>query len=326
MPQPEIDTEKEIFPVATVPTCEDISLANIVGIPCSYVSCFGRNISRSDTNLHDKKKDIRTGPDVTVETLDTLKTANGIIFDTDREVLVNGNENISDLATRGEAKVEEIQAEGPVDRELTRFVPKEEPRSEFHEKIMENSDSLDRQPAKMIQSSELSALAPLNSGLIYLTKGRQGPSTMNFLGELAILLCKTRLAKLILIQTCRDDHRRDPGDTLVRSRSDAWMVSGKADYRLDKVETDDKGLVRAERHQGVDEAKASKENSLPYCSRKLIFMNMLQVRMTYREQMLQVKAEDEAHEEQAHDEEHVQVEEQVDDEEQDLIDKLEQVN
>ena len=48
--------------------------------------------------------------------------------------------------------------------------------------------------------------------------------------------------------------------------------------------------MRAERHQCVDEAKASKEKSLPYCSRKLIFMNMLQVRMTYRKQMLQVKA------------------------------------
>ena len=213
-------------------------------------------------------------------------------------------------------------------------------------KPLNEEDFTMKETVEMVESNEFSGFVPFSSELIYWThwtKDRFGPNMKKFRGpdKLAILSFKTRLAKLILIQAHRKDHRRDLEDTLFRSRSDAWIVRGKADYRLDKVEKseiddkgleraawviDDKGLVRAERHQGVDEAKASKEKSLPYCSRKLIFMNMLQVRMTYREQMLQVKAEYEAHEEQAHDEEHVQVEEQVDDEEQDLIDKLEQVN
>ena len=53
-------------------------------------------------------------------------------------------------------------------------------------------------------------------------KKRFGPD------KLAILSVKSRLAKLILIKAHREDHRRDPGETLFRSRSDAWIVRGRS--------------------------------------------------------------------------------------------------
>ena len=61
------------------------------------------------------------------------------------------------------------------------------------------------------------------------TRGRLGPSVKSLLGpdKLMILSCKSRLAKLIMIQCHGQDHRRDPGDTLFRSRSYAWIVRGR---------------------------------------------------------------------------------------------------
>ena len=61
------------------------------------------------------------------------------------------------------------------------------------------------------------------------TRGRLGPSVKSLLGpdKLMVLSCKSRLAKLIMIQCHGQDHRRDPGDTLFRSRSYAWIVRGR---------------------------------------------------------------------------------------------------
>ena len=61
------------------------------------------------------------------------------------------------------------------------------------------------------------------------TRGRLGPSVKRLLGpdKLMVLSCKSRLAKLIMIQCHSQDHRRDPGDTLFRSRSFAWIVRGR---------------------------------------------------------------------------------------------------
>ena len=87
-----------------------------------------------------------------------------------------------------------------------------------------------KETVEMMQTSDLSGLALFSSGLIFWTRGRMGPSMKKLLGpnKLAVLSCKTRLAKLILIQAHREDHRRDPGDTLYRSRSEAWIVRGRS--------------------------------------------------------------------------------------------------
>ena len=76
----------------------------------------------------------------------------------------------------------------------------------------------------------MSGLAPFFSQLVFWTRNRLGPSLKKRFGpdKLAILSVKSRLAKLILIKAHREDHRRDPGETLFRSRSDAWIVRGRA--------------------------------------------------------------------------------------------------
>ena len=83
---------------------------------------------------------------------------------------------------------------------------------------------------ELMKASDLSGLAPFSSQLVFWTRGRLGPSLKKLLGpdKLAILSAKSRLAKLILIKAHREDHRRDPGDTLFRSRSDAWIVRGRS--------------------------------------------------------------------------------------------------
>ena len=46
--------------------------------------------------------------------------------------------------------------------------------------------------------------------------------------RLPVLSPKSRLAKLYMIQSHEEDHRRDAGDTLYRSRKHAWVVRGRA--------------------------------------------------------------------------------------------------
>ena len=46
--------------------------------------------------------------------------------------------------------------------------------------------------------------------------------------RLAILSPESRLAKLIMISSHRQDHRSTPGDALFRSRRHAWIIKGKA--------------------------------------------------------------------------------------------------
>ena len=86
-----------------------------------------------------------------------------------------------------------------------------------------------KETVEMMRTSDMSGLAPFSSQLVFWTRGRLGPNLKKFLGpdKLAILSCKSRLAKLILIKAHTEVHRRDPGDTLFRSRSDAWIVRGR---------------------------------------------------------------------------------------------------
>ena len=45
--------------------------------------------------------------------------------------------------------------------------------------------------------------------------------------KLAVLSLKSRLARLYMISAHEEDHRRNAGDTLFRSRKLAWIVRGR---------------------------------------------------------------------------------------------------
>ena len=81
----------------------------------------------------------------------------------------------------------------------------------------------------MMRNSDLSGLAPFWEGCVIYTKGRLGPNMKRVLGpdKLMVLSPRSRLATLIMTQAHREDHRRDGGDTLFRSRKFAWIVRGR---------------------------------------------------------------------------------------------------
>ena len=67
------------------------------------------------------------------------------------------------------------------------------------------------------------------SGVCY-TRGRLGSlgaEAMLGTDKLVVLSAKCRLAHLIMVHSHSEDHRRDPGDALYRSRKHAWIVNGR---------------------------------------------------------------------------------------------------
>ena len=75
-------------------------------------------------------------------------------------------------------------------------------------------------------------LTSLNASLVrgvVVMKGRAGDNLKNILGvrSIPVLMPETRLGRLIMIQTHKQDHKRDPRDAMSRSRRDAWIVSAR---------------------------------------------------------------------------------------------------
>merc|ERR1712232_818431 len=79
-----------------------------------------------------------------------------------------------------------------------------------------------------IDSNKLASLRPFQKDFVYYTKGRVGAALGKLLGceQLPILFPSTRLAQLIMWDSHCEDHRRNPLDTLARSREKAWIVRG----------------------------------------------------------------------------------------------------
>ena len=86
-----------------------------------------------------------------------------------------------------------------------------------------------RETAEMLKFNDLSGLAPFWTGCVWYTRGRLGKNTRRLLGpdKLMILSPKSRLSELIMLECHREDHRRDAGDCLYRSRKYAWIVRGQ---------------------------------------------------------------------------------------------------
>ena len=83
---------------------------------------------------------------------------------------------------------------------------------------------------KMLKKINHRKLGPeFHDGILWAT-GRLGGTMQQILGtpRLAILSPESRLAKLIMISSHRQDHRSTPGDALFRSRRHAWIIKGKA--------------------------------------------------------------------------------------------------
>ena len=82
---------------------------------------------------------------------------------------------------------------------------------------------------EMLTTQDLSGLAVYWDGCVCWTKGRMGLAMKALLGpeKLAVLSPKSRLARLFMIMAHEEDHRRNAGDTLFRSRKFAWIVRGR---------------------------------------------------------------------------------------------------
>ena len=77
---------------------------------------------------------------------------------------------------------------------------------------------------------KLESISPFwEEGVCYMT-GRLGmDGVQRILGakdKLPVISAKTRLAELIMTASHQEDHRRDPGDCLFRSRRHAWICDG----------------------------------------------------------------------------------------------------
>ena len=82
------------------------------------------------------------------------------------------------------------------------------------------------------QAFDKGKLTSLNASLVrgvVVMKGRAGDNLKNILGvrSIPVLMPETRLGRLIMIQTHKQDHKRDPRDAMSRSRRDAWIVSAR---------------------------------------------------------------------------------------------------
>ena len=79
-----------------------------------------------------------------------------------------------------------------------------------------------------IDKGDLMSLRPTSHFGIFFTQGRVGKSLEKLLGceRLPILMPSSRLAQLVMWQAHCEDHRRNPLDSLARSREVAWIVRG----------------------------------------------------------------------------------------------------
>ena len=79
-----------------------------------------------------------------------------------------------------------------------------------------------------MKKGDLQGLRPTSQYGVLFTRGRVGPALEALLGcdRLPILMPQSRLAELIMWHSHCEDHRRDPMDTLARSRELAWIVRG----------------------------------------------------------------------------------------------------
>ena len=101
------------------------------------------------------------------------------------------------------------------------------------------------------------------SGGIVFTQGCVGQGIERLLGvsRLPVLMPSTRLAKLIMIESHCEDHRKTPSDALARSREQAWIVRGGKlakttnancpSCRLDSKKTADQLMGDIPQHQLV---------------------------------------------------------------------------
>ena len=80
------------------------------------------------------------------------------------------------------------------------------------------------------ETRSLTNLAPFLQSQVWYRKGRLGGQLGKILGpkKLPILSPKGRYASLIMIKAHRENHMRDPGDTLFRSQTRVWIVRGRA--------------------------------------------------------------------------------------------------
>ena len=83
-----------------------------------------------------------------------------------------------------------------------------------------------------LQAMDRGELLPLRpvyeKGIVYV-RGRCDHSLMELLGisRLPVLARRSRLAKLIMLESHQEDHRSTPTDVLARSRQRAWIVRGR---------------------------------------------------------------------------------------------------
>ena len=79
-----------------------------------------------------------------------------------------------------------------------------------------------------VEQGKLTSLRPLHLNAVYYLQTRAGQSLERVLGcsRPPILMPKSRLAELVMWQAHSEDHRRNPMDTLARSRELAWIVRG----------------------------------------------------------------------------------------------------
>jgi hypothetical protein len=95
-----------------------------------------------------------------------------------------------------------------------------------------------KETVEMMDVRDMSGLATFWEQCICWTRGRLGLAVTSLLGpdKLPVLSPKSRFAELYMTQAHQEDHRRDAGDTLFRSRKLAWVVKGR--HLAEKVETD----------------------------------------------------------------------------------------
>ena len=79
-----------------------------------------------------------------------------------------------------------------------------------------------------IDQGDLASLRVFKSAGIVYTQGqvRHGLEQLLGVARLPVILPGTRLAKLIMIASHAEDHRRTHTDALARSREQAWIVRG----------------------------------------------------------------------------------------------------
>ena len=86
-----------------------------------------------------------------------------------------------------------------------------------------------RETVVMYEKGQFSSWAAFWQGGVCWTRGRLEPSVMRLLSpeKRMIPSHQPRLAQLFMISCHEEDHRRDAGDTLFRSRNYAWIVKGR---------------------------------------------------------------------------------------------------